>query len=344
MCSFDGRTRNRLPASFERCLYLFYHMIVNDDSPLRRLPTLDPRETALVDAIRFAIEMADHAHTRLRNAAHAVSLSQLRKEQFPKNAFAPIFLDAWSIIDSVHRLRVLLQSSLLRNRSQVRGFLGATQSTKTLRDAIQHLDERLEDLAQGNLPTWGALAWMFGNHPTDHRAWCHVMVAGTVRVGQEHLFLKPEGEIRLPVDRLTLTAHGVEVSLSATMDSVEKLTRFLEDDIRSQTSNLQPVGSDLLLSLEIPWGESGGKNQRSLNKATLSVPEIATEAIVQYDIQPSGGKVLLYKTLDDQCPVALEGPGGELRVSLTEPRTLYYEMLTGVDKFRLWSAGWKMNR
>ncbi len=266
----------------------------------------------------------------------------MRKEVLPENIFAPIFLDAWSVIDSVRRLRKLLESALLRNRAEVRSFLAAPKSIKGLRDAVQHINEQIESLANSNLPTWGALAWMVGNLPTDKRAWCFVMVPGAVREGQEHLFLKPAGDIRLPVDRLTLTAHEIEVSLSLLMDSVESLTRFLEEDIRKQSPHFSATGSDLLLSLEIPWGyDTENREQRKLSRSTLSIPETAKEATVQFEIEPPAGKVLLYKTLLDPSPITLEGPGGERLVTRSEPRTLYYEMLTGVERFKLWSAGWR---
>ena len=157
-----------------------------------------------------------------------------------------------------------------------------------------------------------------------------------------HLFLKPAGDIRLPVDRLSLTAHRIEVSLSTVIDSVERLTRILEADIIKQGSDLPSNGADLLLSLEIPWGDNNESYEPGrLTKATLSIPETARAAIVQYNIEPPTGRVLLYKTPLDQFPMTLEGPGGELVITLSEPRTLYFEMLIGAERFKLWTAGWK---
>jgi hypothetical protein len=37
----------------------------------------------------------------------------------------------------------------------------------------------------------------------------------------------------------------------------------------------------------------------------------------------------------------LEGPGGERRIGLLEPQTLYYEFLAGAEHLKLWTAGWK---
>ena len=317
-------------------------MILDKDSPLRRLPHLaDPREALLVDGIRYAIEMADLVYSRLRSSAHSISLARLRDEQPLAGTFASIFLDAWSVIDSVNRLRLLLGSSLLRKRAEVRGFLAATRAIEDLRHAVQHLDERLEGLAQQHQPAWGSVAWMFGRDLSDHRAWCHVMVAGTTRPEHEHLFLAPAGEIRFPVDRLTLTAHGLTVSLTQTMERVERLARTLENDIRKQAGELPPAGSDLWLSMEVPWGEDEARAPAKLERIRLTVPETAVEAIVQYEIRPAGGKVRLYRTPDDREPIVLEGPGGERKIALSEPHTLYFEFLTGAEHFRLWTAGWK---
>ncbi len=42
-------------------------MMIREDSPLRRLPSgLDLKQTLFLDAIRYSVDMADIAHTRLR--------------------------------------------------------------------------------------------------------------------------------------------------------------------------------------------------------------------------------------------------------------------------------------
>src|SRR5437660_5247237 len=40
-------------------------------------------------------------------------------------------------------------------------------------------------------------------------------------------------------------------------------------------------------------------------------------------------------------PIVLGGPGGERRIGLLEPQTLYYAFLAGAEHFKLWTAGWK---
>ena len=42
-------------------------MIIDEGSPFRRLPSeLDRRQALFLDGIRYSVEMADLAHTRLR--------------------------------------------------------------------------------------------------------------------------------------------------------------------------------------------------------------------------------------------------------------------------------------
>lgn len=78
-----------------------------------------------------------------------------------------------------------------------------------------------------------------------------------------------------------------------------------------------------------------------MTKAVLTLPETATEAIIQYRIEPVGGRVLIYRTPTDPKPFTLTAPGGEATIPLVEPRTVYYETLPGTTRFQILTAGWK---
>ncbi|KJS82607.1 MAG: hypothetical protein JM58_14730 [Peptococcaceae bacterium BICA1-8] len=85
-------------------------MIIGDDSPLRHLPSvLNPRQILLLDGIRYSVDMADIAYTRLFNSLTYVSINHNSKE-FDFSIFSHAFLDAWSVIDSVNRMRSLLSN------------------------------------------------------------------------------------------------------------------------------------------------------------------------------------------------------------------------------------------
>src|SRR3989442_1338100 len=80
--------------------------IINEQSPLKRIPgSLNDRQRLFVDGIRYSIEMADVAFTRLCTVAVSVD----NEGSLPDGVeFAHVFLDSWSIVDAVHRLRRLV--------------------------------------------------------------------------------------------------------------------------------------------------------------------------------------------------------------------------------------------
>src|SRR6266481_4749827 len=80
-------------------------MIIGLDSELRRIPAaLDPKQAFFVEGIRVCIEMIDFAHSRLQATLLKMDL-QIDSNHTPspeENTSA--LLDAWSLIDSIHRL------------------------------------------------------------------------------------------------------------------------------------------------------------------------------------------------------------------------------------------------
>ena len=79
-------------------------MIIAESSPLRRLPTnLNPRQAQFFDAIRFTVEMADAAYSKLVEHLFTLSGADVMK---PKIVAPLPILYAWSFIDSTHRLAI----------------------------------------------------------------------------------------------------------------------------------------------------------------------------------------------------------------------------------------------
>jgi hypothetical protein len=118
-------------------------MIITADSVLIKIPSAMSRKQALfVEGIRFSIEIADLAHVRLQS-----TLPRLTKgdQLLPDDRLtASAMLDAWSIVDSLHRLRGLLrQMPGIHKRDRIppiRAFFDATDKVTELRNTIQHLD------------------------------------------------------------------------------------------------------------------------------------------------------------------------------------------------------------
>ncbi len=112
--------------------------MIPTDSPLRLLPqSTDPRQRLILDAIRIAAQCVDISYRRL-----VENLENGRRD--PESAHVDgiaAMLDAWSVVDSVHRLRELAQA-LPKWRSRAPSkqvFLRATAAADDLRNSIQHL-------------------------------------------------------------------------------------------------------------------------------------------------------------------------------------------------------------
>jgi len=78
---------------------------IPDDSPVRRPPEgLSRRQLLILDGLRFAAEMATLAYERL-----TAELAAIARMQGPPStrAIASAMLDAWSIVDAVHRFNDL---------------------------------------------------------------------------------------------------------------------------------------------------------------------------------------------------------------------------------------------
>jgi len=83
-------------------------VIIGQESVLRRIPAALARTQSLfIEGIRFSIEMADLAHSRLRETLPPLSRMENPVGESPSSVSA--MLDAWSIVDSLHRLRGLLR-------------------------------------------------------------------------------------------------------------------------------------------------------------------------------------------------------------------------------------------
>jgi hypothetical protein len=67
-------------------------MIIDEGSPFRRLPSeLDRRQALFLDGIRYSVEMADLAHTRLRQTLFDIAKEQNRGAQ----------ANHWSLVSAV---------------------------------------------------------------------------------------------------------------------------------------------------------------------------------------------------------------------------------------------------
>src|SRR5262249_2733749 len=136
-------------------------MLVENDSPLRRLPlALSKRQFLVFDGIRYAAEMADIAHTRLKTTLFEIARTAEQKV-VPCRDIAGALLDAWAVVDSVNRMSDLLAQGGhgVKRDAWYRLFRDRTEVVDLLRNKMQHLEGEINKLATQSGQLWGYLTW-----------------------------------------------------------------------------------------------------------------------------------------------------------------------------------------
>lgn len=238
-------------------------MIIDDNSPFRRIPAQTNRKHLLFyDGIRYSVEMADLAHSRLRETLYEIAQSPHAPDP-ASHDFASAVLDAWSIVDLMHRLRGLIEQApgIKQKSPSLVSFMKKTADVERLRNSVQHLNQQIHKIADLNIPVWGALSWVTLLDPELRSVWTCTLVAGTFFERSEPLINPLGKQFSPPVDLITLEASNCSVSLSDAMRSVEQVVRSLEDHLREQFKDLPNMGRDMLLCGQIvfPQAMSGAK-------------------------------------------------------------------------------------
>jgi hypothetical protein len=238
-------------------------MIIDSNSPLRWIPANTNRKRMLFyDGIRYSVEMADLAHNRLHKTLSEIEPSPTSPKSNSRD-FASAILDAWSIVDLIHRLRGLLEQTpgIKQNSPALALFMWKTVEVEKLRNSVQHLNQQIHKIANLNLPVWGALSWETRFDPELKSMWTCTLVAGTFFERIDPIILPFGRKFYPPVDLITLQASDCSVCLSDVMRSVEKLVRSLEEYLREQFKDLPSAGRDALLCGKFVFREpeSGGR-------------------------------------------------------------------------------------
>ena len=190
-------------------------MIINDESPLKRFPaSSENRQTLFFDGIRYSIEMAALAYDRLFRTLFDWTVVQAETLALD---FVPAFLDAWSIVDSVHRLRMLVNQTpgVKKKATEIQLFDKGTAPISELRNYVQHIDHETRNLVGQNTPVWGVLSWCAIMDEERKSALTCFIQAGSRFQSNAAFFVNPLGKkIKPPIDLITLTAYNVSVCLS----------------------------------------------------------------------------------------------------------------------------------
>jgi len=179
--------------------------------------------------------MADLAYERLKESlAGWMLLRSPTKASLPgatdemSRLNSLILLDAWSLVDVLNRLRVMVESmpGLKKSSPGVKSLLQALGPLEDLRNAVQHLSGEVHTIADSGHPIWGSLSWARPPaHPGDALQ-AAAFIPGTLAPVKGIPVVNPVGrKCEHPVGLIELTAAGNTVSLS---DMVAAVIRFAD--------------------------------------------------------------------------------------------------------------------
>lgn len=146
--------------------------------------------------------------------------------QDPTDVAEYAITEAWTLVDSVYRLRRLLEDmpGLKQKSPQMKLFYSRTKCLKSLRDSIQHLDGFIDKYVPYKIPALGRLSW---NYPINNNRYKACMIApGDIQPDWKLIPSHMGKKMRCPVDFVTLTANN-SVCLTHMIDALEQLIPWL---------------------------------------------------------------------------------------------------------------------
>jgi hypothetical protein len=169
------------------------------------------------DGIYYSVEITRRIYGDLVERCHALGQFQFDN---PIDLGVRAIADAWSIVDSLYRIRRLLENmpGIKQNSPQLQLFYRKTSCLKTLRNSIQHLDEYLDKYAVYKIPAWGRLSWVYPINAYQYKA-C-MIAPGDIQPDWK-LYPSHYGKKkRTPIDLITLMGNR-EVCLTEVIDALE---------------------------------------------------------------------------------------------------------------------------
>lgn len=185
---------------------------------------LKRRQDLLLDGIEVSLFSAHATFRRLLLEVHDYSETSTEDGSRIEMLGNLMLIDAWSLVDVVHRLRICVSHTPgVKKNALVKSLLKATVKVVDLRNFVQHLDSEAPKLAGTGLPIWGSLSWTWSTEEAAARGEIASMIAVSGRMAGPASFpmVSPVGKtVRLPIDLISLTAGGVTANLSAVYESV----------------------------------------------------------------------------------------------------------------------------
>ena len=170
-----------------------------------------------------------------------------------------MFQHAWSIIDQLYALRLLLRSLGLAG-PEIDAFLSATQSVHVLRNRMDHLDQRIPNIAASNAKSvglFGSLSYLVSGAAVGSpnvEAFIAIRYAEPIRPQDRVASLFVPEQLRLPVGNFVLAVGDDKFDLDAAILSLapvmlhmnERFETIVRTNVAKRAVELGRPESDLL--------------------------------------------------------------------------------------------------
>ncbi len=230
-------------------------IILDTQSPLRELPASVPRNQALFfDGIRFSIQMAGLAYHRLLPVLQQLAIDGFeRGRRADEEQVIAALIDAWTVIDSLHRLRELVRQTpgVKQRDSGIRLFFAKTADVTALRNRIQHINQEVLELAATGHPLLGVLSWATITQPATGKGCVAALLAGSVATAEYKITMPWDQSIQGDVGFVSLEAAGTRVMLADVLDSGIGLVRAFEEALRPRVQEGAVRPADVVLFLPV---------------------------------------------------------------------------------------------
>lgn len=135
-----------------------------------------------LDGIELSMRMAKIAFNRLEVGVLEIS----RRGDFSRDLQDALFLDAWSFIDSINRLRLLIKNTPgLKQTSTVKAFLKVANDVEEFRNYVQHLPGEINKLSDTGKPIWGAIGWWYMSPDMHNKKQAKAIISMPGRLAKE---------------------------------------------------------------------------------------------------------------------------------------------------------------
>jgi hypothetical protein len=230
-------------------------VLIGPDSPFVNLPrNLNPKQALFIDGIRYAVQMAELAYERLCATLYALTTKPNRSDEDIGPASIAAFLDAWSFVDSVNRLRDLQhQMPGLKKRGGYTLFRKNTDGFEDLRNVVQHLNNQIPEFAELGLPVWGSLRWFTLLDLQKMTGRYSVLVSGRLQGGEYPVFNPAGKQMPRAISYITLSCKRLEVSLTEGMNAVSYMVSALAPSLRAVVKNQPLASADILIEVDMQF-------------------------------------------------------------------------------------------